>query len=532
MPSWLIDVPLVKPLSTQYGGWIDSGWKEVKLVWNPVKSNGEGFYGGNATDISDQDVCIHFSHDNWKADQMQIINLNQGWQVFRMLPPGKHFYFFSFSSEEITKAAVDHKKIVPRGECLHAKGLLPHSVQFLNCIEISPRKEPFELKNERPRRPWYGGKIEAPTIWTLETSIFKERVNEVESRSFQDAGVLDAAFENDWHCIYPKLEKFLKVQNERNELKLVCAKFFPTLRACFRYYAAEGGGTEPFSITFNDFGDFCQDTEIVDDKKCSLSAIDTIFIATNFEVEKNDDNPDHALERPEFLEAVTRLAIAKFSHLDVTPAEALEALMNQHIIPRADRHDCDVFRTASLYLETTDGIFRSFEQDLRSVLNQYGKQRRRLDGKRKPHLSFENFLKILQDGNLIDGKLSLEKAKFCFVNSKFTSVNESTNNEAHKFLSFVDFLEALLWVNWLRNNGKGESTNDRTQVDMDDLECMLLGMLDSIRTNNKALRQKIKAKTAKAKMKLKAFALAKGQAQMGDNSLLSGDTDTATGASH
>lgn len=39
-----------------------------------------------------------------------------------------------------------------------------------------------------------------------------------------------------------------------------------------------------------------------------LSTIDRIFIATNVELEKNDDNPDKALQRFEFYEILVRIA--------------------------------------------------------------------------------------------------------------------------------------------------------------------------------------------------------------------------------
>jgi hypothetical protein len=505
-PRWLSEVIDNEPFSTKLGGWIDACWKEVRFQWDPhhsCMSATSGITSFNrrksvsvdnvdteGSQTNNDDVCIHFSHDNWKPDQMQK-NENGCWVVHRVLPPGKHFYFFSFFDDDhTTKAAADHGKVVQRGECMYAQSLLPHSVRQLNCVDISPRKEAFKLKQELPRRPWYGGKIAAATVWTLETSLFKDRLAEVESKDFWDAGILEKAFENDWIAVTPKLEKFIKVDAERDELKAVCAKHFPVLRACFRYYSAEGSGMDPYSITFNDFGDFCQDCEIVDDKKCSISAIDTIFIATNFEVEKSDDNPDHALERPEFLEAVTRLAVAKFSGNSLTPAEAFDALLTNHVITNADRHDCDGFRTENFYLQDIDEIMRLYEHDLRAVLAQYGTSRRRLDGKRRPHLSLEAFMKILQDGNLIDGRLSLEKAKFCFVNSKFTSSNENGNRDAHKFLSFVDFLEALLWIKWVRTpvvsttDTEGKVSGEKEDAIGD----MVLLMLENIRSNNKALR--------------------------------------------
>jgi hypothetical protein len=503
MPSWVFRGSERKPLSTKWDGWIDNKWTEVRFHWDTNKSSLSHAHGlGGSRRLSqmimeknangavehDENICIHFSIDNWKPDQMQKNAQTGHWEIYRVLPPGPHYYYFSFPGEDDgrTKAASDQGPVLSREDCVYARSWLPRSVQYLNYVHIHPRKGAFNLNHELPRRPWYGvSKIEVDRIWTLDTSLFKERLKEVESRDFWDAKAYQSAFEHDWVAVLPKLAKFVKLSSQRDELKLICAKHFPVLRDCFRYYSAEGGGTDPFSMTLLCFTDFCQDCDIIDNEKCNLSAMDTIFIAANFEIEKNDDNPDHALERPEWLEAITRVAIAKFP--SVSPAEALDLLMQKHVIPDADRHACDEFRTKMLYSEHADQIFRKHEQDIRAVVAMYGKTTKRLDGQLRPSLSFEAFLKVLQDGNLFDIKLSLEKAKFCFVNSKFTVFNESSGAGLHLTLSAIDFMEALTWVYSVRNP-KSTSVPFDTDNGIDGLEDMVGSMLEGIRENNKAMR--------------------------------------------
>ena len=43
-----------------------------------------------------------------------------------------------------------------------------------------------------------------------------------------------------------------------------------------------------------------------------MSIIDSLFIATNYEVEDMDENPDRALNRYEFIEFLVRLGAFKF----------------------------------------------------------------------------------------------------------------------------------------------------------------------------------------------------------------------------
>ena len=86
----------------------------------------------------------------------------------------------------------------------------------------------------------------------------------------------------------------------------------------FRYYSATnaGSGNEAaFSMSLNAFTDFCQRCDITDRNFCKLSDVDTIFIAAN--VTKSGEkplpnNPERSLTRFEFMEAVVRLAVAKF----------------------------------------------------------------------------------------------------------------------------------------------------------------------------------------------------------------------------
>ena len=65
-------------------------------------------------------------------------------------------------------------------------------------------------------------------------------------------------------------------------------------------------------IGWQGFVNFCNVCKIIDEKTCKTSDIDTAFIATNFEIEDMDDNPDRALQRFEFIEILYRIADVKY----------------------------------------------------------------------------------------------------------------------------------------------------------------------------------------------------------------------------
>ena len=84
----------------------------------------------------------------------------------------------------------------------------------------------------------------------------------------------------------------------------------------------------------------------IPDKNVGLATIDRVFIATNVELEKNDDNPDKALCRYEFMEILVRLANRKYKEPGIlkTHSESLERLLNEHVIPYAKPHPWQQFR--------------------------------------------------------------------------------------------------------------------------------------------------------------------------------------------
>lgn len=65
------------------------------------------------------------------------------------------------------------------------------------------------------------------------------------------------------------------------------------------------------NIGWLQFSEFTAQTKMVD-KNCSINKIDTAFIATNYEIEDLDDNPQRELCRYEFFEILVRIADIKY----------------------------------------------------------------------------------------------------------------------------------------------------------------------------------------------------------------------------
>jgi hypothetical protein len=70
---------------------------------------------------------------------------------------------------------------------------------------------------------------------------------------------------------------------------------------------------------------------MLDKRNLNTAAIDRIFTAVNYEVVELEDNPDRDLCRYEFFEIFVRIALVKYSDLEMTPVDMLEKLMREHV---------------------------------------------------------------------------------------------------------------------------------------------------------------------------------------------------------
>jgi len=67
----------------------------------------------------------------------------------------------------------------------------------------------------------------------------------------------------------------------------------------------------------------------------NFATIDRLFIATNYEVVANQDNPDRALQRFELIEVLLRIANAKYRETGIVSSysEAFEKLLKTNVFP-------------------------------------------------------------------------------------------------------------------------------------------------------------------------------------------------------
>jgi len=115
------------------------------------------------------------------------------------------------------------------------------------------------------------------------------------------------------------------------------------------------------NISLIEFGEFAENCHIIDNKIITMSTIDRLFIATNYEVEDNDENPNRALNRFEFIEILIRIANTLYRETGhaSTYADALDLLLSNNIFPKYDDTHWQSFRDKELWTQDVNDILEA-----------------------------------------------------------------------------------------------------------------------------------------------------------------------------
>lgn len=221
--------------------------------------------------------------------------------------------------------------------------------------------------------------------WNIHQSVWRARLAETDARSMYDTrAILDRAFEADWAMT--KLARVVRNDTARGLLKEVLKQYFPVIRELFRWYCCSGptasSTSDVFTMSFNEFTSWRRDSGI----ECTKGAeLDTAFIASNYEAEVTEHNPQHSLMRHEFLEAVARVALTMYPpapERDSGPRDSMKALVDHHVLPTARSllnwrslgdSWSNEFRRQHMYCEAVDRVLRLYSPTLRALFMMYSR---------------------------------------------------------------------------------------------------------------------------------------------------------------
>ncbi|DBA90981.1 TPA: hypothetical protein ACH3X2_004190 [Trebouxia sp. C0005] len=316
---------------------------------------------------------------------------------------------------------------------------------------------------------------EVQAAWTVEQSaIWRPRLREADSRGFWDTpGCRDRMFEADWAraCNKEKFATMMARENKNSkapvEDKVALKEIHDTVRqhyelinSAFTFYPT-GSSADVFHMGLNNFTAMLEDCKIADAESQYVrrSDCDTLFIVANYQPDKKDPsvavNDEHALMRFEFLEAIVRLAVAKYGKAQQTEsvATAVQMLCEQNLMPGVRSVALtapNTFRTERLYTEEVDLLYKKHLVLLKAIYTAF-RRAPNGGGLRLKVLRMDSWLGLLEAGHLLDADLGLQQAQLCFLWSRMLVVDEIKDFGRHEALSFVDFLEALARVAELKS---------------------------------------------------------------------------------
>ena len=134
---------------------------------------------------------------------------------------------------------------------------------------------------------------------------------------------------------YSKIYKFVK---DPADYKAVSKVLLDNYELIFEQYVHGQGHSNYPSVNMLDFTNICHSWRVVNRRDLSISDIDRLFFAVNFEEAQGeaadlDDNPDKELCRYEFFEIIARMAKLKYENqkLGLTVAESISKMLKEHV---------------------------------------------------------------------------------------------------------------------------------------------------------------------------------------------------------
>ncbi|GAQ85604.1 hypothetical protein KFL_002440100 [Klebsormidium nitens] len=286
-------------------------------------------------------------------------------------------------------------------------------------------------------------------------SIFAPRKKECDARSyFHHARLEDKIFEVDWTRIAKKT-RFMKTLGSADDvarLRVVLRNNFMNIMHIFDYFGTMEI-SEPYAIQLKAYDLWLKSSKIPDETSaaCKMTDCERVFISSNYEYDKNtlesEINDDNSLTRFEFIEALIRLAVAKYGDVSrkLNTPEAVERLLREHVFPNSPVPldvDQNAFRKNQLYRPEIDAVFRAHEPLLRAIFGYY-KGIRTMPNNPGRYMELPHWLDLVSDVRLLDPAPGAPETKGLFVYSRMLVADELLDHDRAVSCTFIDFLEML-----------------------------------------------------------------------------------------
>mmetsp|Transcript_911 Transcript_911/g.1115 ORF Transcript_911/g.1115 Transcript_911/m.1115 type:complete len:246 (+) Transcript_911:821-1558(+) len=185
---------------------------------------------------------------------------------------------------------------------------------------------------------------------------------------------------------YSKIYKFVK---DPKEYEAVCKVLLDNYELIFEQYLFGQGNSNYPSVSMIDFTNLCNMWGIVHKKDLSISDIDRLFFAVNFEEVGGaagdlDDNPDKELCRYEFFEIIVRMGKLKYENqkLGLTVAQALQKLLDDYIFQMSMRQEWHGMRARDIWTLEVHDVLEANQAGIRQFMEWYIKTKSSKKGRK------------------------------------------------------------------------------------------------------------------------------------------------------
>ena len=193
--------------------------------------------------------------------------------------------------------------------------------------------------------------------------------------------------------------------------------------------------------------------------------IDRAFIATNFEIEEMDDNPDRSLQRFEFIEILFRIAEIKYklNKQASTFNEAFDKILHENVFKYCIPPAWQSFRNEHLWKLEPHDVLEVNQLNLLKIHN-WTMEKKGPTGRG----AFDKTISLATETQL---KLDRARALHCFGMSKMT-VKDENKNAAIKFnvLQPVEFYEYI-------GRLAAEKYKERTEMTLAEKICRTMDLI-------------------------------------------------------
>ncbi|CAD8105716.1 unnamed protein product [Paramecium sonneborni] len=417
--------------------WICDEWQMSTFEWIPNQSGA----------CSDEPIFIHLDYEGFEPIFLGKPDSNGNFKTHRMIPTGDIEYFYTANSIQIASQTAPIKQHI---EKFRTKVTIAD--QLVNVLIDETNLESFK-KSKPVIEDWYptydvlprtqdpiyipAKRKKQKRVWSYPISIWAPKYK------FDTEELLRKCFERDWACC--KIAKFVKKQEEQDQVKELLWQAYKPMRETYRFYASVNPTGDVFSMSVNPTSDFINQCQLIDGKQLKLADVDLKFIATcsasSIDWKGNYRNPERSLVRYQMMEFLVRLSDDKYVRFNpqINIVQATKMILDQ-CMPHMSQYDCHKWRAERYFVEQCDDVCKKYKWVIDYVYMR--NSQKKVKPGQPPFMCLDELKDICNRANLYDENFVERDVNLAFNLSMLTQVDELESDRLFQ-MQWIEFMEAI-----------------------------------------------------------------------------------------